>query len=239
MGIASGAFGYQTPRKKFGVETVEPFDGSENAWQTPNGRLWPGGAATNHMLGISDMPGLSSLNERYGQGPMSRTTQRAPGGQIMQAVIPAGQTQQQGGQQQGMNWENGRAVVGDNTMGLGNTAKDGWNFVPRPSYNRAMTHRMPPDMGDTILRRGHLGFADNLQGQMDRMLDVNLSNQQASLANKNMWLNYLLGRDQAAASVEAEKIRAMALAAALGSGGGHGGKPRMMSNIGQSINPWG
>lgn len=222
MGIASGAFGYQTPRKKFAVQgSGQPSDYGGPRWAQR-----PPPAGSGDLIDTPwRMPRFATAD---GSGPTVPVTK-----ENIEAHAASG------GQQQPMNWENGRATVGDNALGLGNTEEKPWNFVPRPGYNRAGPPATRPDMGDTILRRGHLGFADQMQGAMSDMMTMNLNNQQASLRNKDMWLNYLLGRDQAAAQVEAEKIRAMALAAALGGGGGHGGKPRMHSNIGQSINPWG
>ena len=104
--------------------------------------------------------------------------------------------------------------------------KPPWYFVPRTPHHE---YPNPPTLADQLFTRGHLGFADQMQDAMDRMLQVNLANQQASLRNKEIM-----------APLMAEQIRATALAHALGALGGLGGngagKPRFTSNFGQSIN---
>lgn len=115
-----------------------------------------------------------------------------------------------------------------------------WHFVPRvPRWTGEQTQYVPT-LADRIVNRGHLGFSDQIQDAMDRMLQVNLANQQASGRNREIAAQVAIANLQAQAALEAQRIKAGALAAALGLGGGDGqgagGKPRYTSNIGQSIN---
>ncbi len=101
-------------------------------------------------------------------------------------------------------------------------------FIPRPAQRRR-----PELPYDTMMRRGALGFGNQMQGAMGQMMGMNLANQQASLQRRAIGADYL----HALAPVWQEQIRSSALARALGLGGGGGkqSKLEMTSNIGQRV----
>lgn len=125
-------------------------------------------------------------------------------------------------------------VQGWNDQQQGGVQMPSWNFVPRVKKPQPPTPAFPLS---NLFTDAIKTFPGQMQDAMDKMWEINRYNQAASLHQRDLANQLEIARLQAQAPIEAAKIRATALAQALGAIGGplRGGPGGYDSNIGQSI----